>query len=616
MKDIKRTYTDNEYRNIKRREREVIAEMLDELKDSKDKRYLYRDKHVVTDIKDMLEQTAARYPDAPLFKQKYSPKTPYLETSFAQVLEDVNGLGTALIDLGLKDNNIGLIGRNSTEWGESYLAVVGGVGIVVPLDRELNESELKQLTIKGDLTAVITINDKFYKMFKNIKDSGETSLRYIINADMDRDEDVRSGLLSWKQLRRNGIMMVADGATAYTRAQIINTDPAVIIFTSGTTGVAKGVMLSHKNLVLDAILCQTMFDTRQTDTCFSILPMHHAYECTATFLDCVYSGVSMAFCRGLKYIRKDILEAKPTIMIAVPVIYENFYNRIMRSLSDQVSEKTLLKLILERTALQHKRIRLPKKVRKQILEVFGGNLRTMISGGAAAEEYVLDFFNDLGIDAIQGYGLTECSPIIALNPTKRKYMKNASAGHVLPFTECRILDKDENGIGEIAFRGPTVMLGYYNDPERTAEVIDEDGWFHTGDIGYLDSDDYVFITGRKKNVIIAGNGKNVFPEELESYLLANRYIDECLVWGGDSDPGSQWNGICATIRVNEQAVTDALGADHTDAEIEALIDAEVDKINSDLPRFKKIAHIIIRKREFDKTTALKIRRFVDDNRRA
>ena len=613
---MKRVYSDAEYKNIKRREREVIANMLDEVKSSKDKRYLHRDKHVVTDLKDMLVQSAERYGDTPLFKQKYTPRTPYLPISFNEVLDDVNALGTGLISLGLKDCHIGVIGRNSSEWGESYLAVTGGVGVVVPLDRELNESELEQLTSMGDLSAVITINDKYYEKFKNIKERGNTGLRYVINADMDRDEDADKGLLSWKQLREKGREMVAAGNTSFTRAQIINTDPVAILFTSGTTGVSKGVMLSSKNLVLDAILCQTMLEAKPGDTCFSVLPMHHAYECTATFLDCLYSGACVAFCRGLKYMRKDLLEAKPTIMLAVPAIYENFYNRIIKSLQDEVSSKLLFKLILEKTALEHKPIRFPKKIRNRILEVFGGELHTMISGGAAIEEYILEFFCDLGIKAVQGYGLSECSPIIALNPDKRKYMKNASAGHLLPFTECRILDKDENGIGEIAFRGPTIMLGYYNDPERTAEVIDEDGWFHTGDVGYLDSDNYVYITGRKKNVIIASNGKNVFPEELESYLLGTKYIEECMVWGGDTDPGSPWNGICATVRVKEEAVKEALGEEYTEEQLQELIEREVDKINNTMPRFKKIAHIIIRKREFDKTTTLKIRRFIDDNKRA
>ncbi|MBE6041045.1 MAG: long-chain fatty acid--CoA ligase [Clostridiales bacterium] len=612
---MKRVYSDAEYKNIKRREREVIGNMIEEIKSSKDKRYLFRDKHVVTDLKDMLVQSAEHYPDNILFKQKYTPKTPFLPITFKEVLNDVNALGTALIDLGLKDCHIGVIGRNSSEWGESYLAVTGGVGVVVPLDRELNEEELEQLTAMGDLAAVITINNKYYDKFKNIKSRGKTQLKYVINADMEKDEDPDQGLLSWKVLREKGRKMVADGNTSYTRAQIINTDPVAILFTSGTTGVSKGVMLSSKNLVLDAMLCQTMLEAKPTDTCFSVLPMHHAYECTATFLDCVYSGASIAFCRGLKYLRKDIVEAKPTILLAVPAIYENFYKKIIRSIQDELSEKTLLRLIFEKTALEHKPIRFPKKLRNKILEVFGGSLHTMISGGAAVDEYILEFFCDLGIKAVQGYGLSECSPIIALNPVKRKYMKNASAGHLLPFTECKIIGKDENGIGEIAFRGPTIMLGYYKDPERTAEAIDEDGWFHTGDLGYLDKDNYVYITGRKKNVIIASNGKNVFPEELESYLIANKYIDECMVWGGDTDPASPWNGICATVRVNADAIKDTLGDSPSDEEIEALIEREVDVINDNMPRFKKIAHIVIRKREFEKTTSLKIKRFIEDNKR-
>ena len=521
-----------------------------------------------------------------------------------------------MLGLGLKGKHIGVIGRNSSEWGESYLAVTGGVGVVVPLDRELNEDELHQLTIKGELAAVMTMNDKYYKMFKNIKAAGDTQLRYVINADMEQDESVEEGLLSWKLLRENGRKKVWSGDRSYIDARVINTDLAAILFTSGTTGVSKGVMLSNRNLVLDAILCQSMFEAKPGDTCFSVLPMHHAYECTATFPTCVYSGASIAFSRGLKYIRKDILEAKPTIMLAVPIIIENFYNKIFRSLHDKVSDKLLLKLLLEKTEEKHIRIRFPKKIRNSIKEVFGGELRAIISGGAAIDPKILDFFCDLDINALQGYGLSECSPIVALNPDKKKYMKNSSAGHLLPFVECKILGKDENGIGEICFRGPVVMMGYYKDPERTAEVLDADGWFHTGDLGYLDSDNYVFITGRKKNVIIAANGKNVFPEELEGYLLDCKYISECMVWGGDTDPSSPWNGICATVRLDEEAVKEKLGDNYTEEEAYALIEGEVDKINSDHPRFKKIAHIIIRKREFDKTTALKIRRFVEDNKRA
>ena len=613
---MSRRYTDSEYRNIKRREREVIGQMLEELKKSKDKRYLFKEKHVVTDLKDMLNYSADEHPDLPLFMQKYDPKSPFKEISFRKAREDVNAIGTALLDLGLEDRHIGLIGRNSSEWGESYLAIVGGVGVVVPLDRELNESELKQLTIKGEIEAVITINNKYYEIFKRIKAGGDTMLRYVINADMDKDEDTGAGLLSWQRLREEGRHKVWDGDRRYMDAQVVNTDLASIIFTSGTTGISKGVMLSHRNLLLDAILVQSMFETRPKDICFSVLPMHHCYECTATFLTCVYSGSTIAFSRGLKYIRKDILEVRPTIMLAVPAIIENFYNKIRRSVADKLTEKQMRVFeIMDREASRFK-VKLPKSVTKDIEAVFGGRLHTLISGGAPIDGAILDSFCNIGFNAIQGYGLSECSPIVALNPAKRKYMKNSSAGHLMPFTECRILDADSNGIGEICFRGPQVMMGYYKDPENTKAVLDEEGWFHTGDVGYLDRDNYVFITGRKKNVIIASNGKNVFPEELESYLLGLPIVEECMVWGGELDPNSQFNGIHATVRLNKEELERKLGVGYTAEQAEALIEAEVDRINDDLPRFKRIAHVIVREREFDKTTSMKIRRFVEDNKRA
>jgi len=613
---MSRKYTDSEYRNIKRREREVIGQMLEELKKSKDKRYLFRDKHVVTDLKDMLNYSADEHPDLPLFMQKYSPNQPFREISFRQAREDVNAIGTALLDLGLEDRHIGLIGRNSSEWGESYLAIVGGVGVVVPLDRELNESELRQLTIKGEIEAVITINNKYYEIFKKIKQDGGTLLRYVINADMEEDEDAGAGLISWRMLREKGRHMLWNGDRRYVDAQVVNTDLASIIFTSGTTGVSKGVMLSHRNLLLDAILVQSMFEARPKDICFSVLPMHHAYECTATFLTCVYSGATIAFSRGLKYIRKDIQEVRPTIMLAVPAIIENFYNKIKRSVADRLTDKQMKALELIDREASRLKVKLPKRVTKDIEAVFGGRMHTLIAGGAPIDGAILDSFCNMGFNAIQGYGLTECSPIVALNPAKRKYMKNSSAGHIMPFTECRIEGADSNGIGEICFRGPQIMMGYYKDPENTKAVIDEDGWFHTGDVGYLDRDNYVFITGRKKNVIIANNGKNVFPEELESYLLGLPLVDECMVWGGELDPNSQWNGIHATVRLNKEVLEKQLGAGYTPEQAETLIDAAVDKINNDLPRFKRIAHVIVREREFDKTTSMKIRRFVEDNKRA
>jgi len=608
-------YTDADYRNVKQREKDVIAEMLRELKNSKDKHYLYRDMHPVTDLKDLLVTSAARYGDKPFLLEKPNPKRPFRETSFRETLEDVNALGAALLSLGLKDARIGVIGPNSVAWCETYLAVTGGVGVIVPLDKELNENELKQLSIKGELSAVITGSDRYYETFKSIKASGETGIRFVITVSRDEDERASDGLLSWSELRQTGRKMIWNGDKTYQNARILNTDLAAILFTSGTTGVSKGVMLSHRNLVLDAVLCLSMFDVGPGDMCFSVLPLNHAYECTATFLTCLYRGASIAFSRSLKHMRDDIVEVQPTVMLAVPLIIEYFHKKIMDGIRDKLTNR-LLRRIAEKVEESNVRIHLPKAARERIRAVFGGKLRAIISGGAAIDPAILNFFCDIGITAIQGYGLSECSPIVALNPDKKRFIRNASVGHLLPFVECKILEPNANDIGEICFRGPVVMMGYYKDPEKTAEVLDGDGWFHSGDVGYLDRDNYVFITGRKKNVIIDSNGKNVYPEELEEYLLESRYIAECMVWAGDTDPGTPWNGISATVRPDEDAVRDRLGDAYSEEAETALIESEVERINRSQPRFKRIVHVVVRRREFDKTTTLKIRRFVEDNKRA
>ncbi len=606
----------DEYRKVKQQEYDEINQILEEIRQSDEPRFIYRHMHAVTDLKDMLRYSAEHYGDLALFRQKFPGEDGFRDITFRQVQEDVNALGTAMLDLGLKGKHIGVIGKNCYEWTESYLAVTGGVGIIVPLDKELLEDELKQLVLKGELSAVITVENKHYEIFKRIRESGETGLEYVINAAMEEDESVSKGFLSWGKLREAGRARVAAGERSFVDAQILNRDLAVILFTSGTTGTAKGVMLSNRNLVLDTIISQALLEVRTGDIFFSILPLHHTYECTATFLECLYTGATMAFCQGLRYMVRDLKELKPTMFLAVPVIYENFFNKIVRNVRAQGKEKQLMTLLRVNKVTKRFGFDISRKATEQIRDVFGGNIRTLITGGAPLDGAIMDFFCDIGFRAVQGYVLTECSPIIALNPDVRKYMKNASAGHLLPHTECKIVDQDENGVGEICFRGPTVMMGYYKDPEKTAEVLDADGWFYTGDLGYLDEDNYVFITGRKKNVIITGNGKNVFPEELEFYVMKSPYIEECMVWGDETNEDPLKRGIYATVRVNKEEIAEKFGENYTQKQLEEFIDREIDKVNEELPLFKKINHVVLRDREFDKTTAMKIRRFVEDNKRA
>ena len=601
-----------EYREIKAREMEEMQAMMDSINESTDPAIRYTWRRAVTDIKNILETSAELYGDKPLFLQKFDKNKPFQEISYSKVLADVNALGTALIELGLKGKHIGVIGKNCYEWAESYLAVVGGTGVVVPLDKELNEDELSQLTASGELSAVITM-DKHYDIFKRIKERDDNNLKFVINAGMHNHEKADKGLLSWHKLREHGYELVEAGDRNFIDAEIINTDMAIILFTSGTTGTSKGVMLNNKNICSNVMVAQTFLNIEVGDVFFSVLPIHHTYECTCTFIESMYCGATMAFCQGLKHIVKALQEVKPHLMLAVPLIYENFYSKITRQIKKSGKEKQLNTLIKLSKVTKRVGIDVSKPATKKITETFGGRIKTMIVGGAAIDGDIMGFFRDLGITAIQGYGLTETSPMVSLNPEDPKLIDNTSAGHLLPFVECMIADKGDDGVGEICFRGPNIMMGYYKNQESTDDVI-IDGWFHTGDLGYLSDKDYVYITGRKKNVIIAANGKNVFPEELEFYLMKNECIEECMVWGDEDNEDSLKRGIYATIRPSKEIIAEELGEDATDEQVREYIERIVDKQNETMPLFKRINHVIIREREFDKTTGLKIRRFVEDNK--
>lgn len=612
---IGRSIPAEEYKEIRRQERAEMDRIQEQIDNWSNPRVQYRGHHIPVDLKDMLETTVARFPERALFKQKFNRNEPFREITFRQVLDDVYALGTAFLNLGLREKKIGVIGKNSYQWCETYLAVTGGVGVIVPLDKELHEEELKQLTVKGELSAVITVENKYYETFKAIKESGESQLEYVINVAMEEDESLKDGYISWNKLRETGRKAVHNGDRKYIDAPVVNTDLSVILFTSGTTDVSKGVMLNQKNLVLDTYLAQTLLEVRQgEDTFFSILPLHHTYECTATFLECVYNGTTMAICQGLKYIVKDMQETRPNLLLGVPVIFENLYNKITRNVRKSGKEKQLNTLFRINRVTKKIGLDISKQATKQITELFGGELRTVICGGAAVDGDILDYFGDLGFRSVQGYGLTECSPVIALNPDNAKFINNKSAGYLFPLSECKIVDKDEDGFGEICFRGPTVMMGYYKDPERTAQAIDSDGWYHTGDLGYIDEQEYVYITGRKKSIIITGNGKNVYPEELEFYLQKSEYISESMVWGDETNADPTRRGIYATIRVNKETIEDKFGTDYSKEQVTEFINREVDKANEKLPLFKKITHVIIREREFNKTTTHKILRRDEDNK--
>lgn len=562
----------------------------------------------ITDLKNMLETSAELFANNVAFLQKYSHKDPYTEIKYSQVMEDVNGLGSALVARGLKGKRVAVIGENCYQWAVSYLAVACGTGIVVPLDRELNAEELKNQIIRAEVSGVLFAK-KHETVFKQIKEEGDTPLQVLVNFNTDEETDE---VCSFSQLIEEGKKLIESGNRDFLDAEIIYDEMGILLFTSGTTGKAKGVMLSHKNIVTELMVAPTIFTLNPWDRYLSILPLHHTYECTCGFLMALYKGSSVAYCEGLKYITKNLKEAQPTMMLGVPALYEKLYSTIWKNIRKQGKEKLLKKIIKVNNVTKKVGIDLGKIFFKQILEVFGGRMKTMICGGAAINPDILNGIRDFGINALQGYGLTECAPMGAFNPED---CPNAeSVGVPFPGLEIKAINHNDEGIGEICVKGDHVMMGYYQMPEETAEVLDADGWFHTGDLGYIDKDGYTYLTGRKKNVIITKNGKNVYPEEVE-YLISNiEFVEESFVFAQDAERADD-TVIVASVKVDKEAIFEILGTEYGEEDVKKLVWSEIDKINDDAPPYRKVKKLIIRKTDFVKNTSQKLIRFAEENKR-
>ena len=497
------------YEEIKKQEMLWAEKVVSDLNNSTDKYVVYKTSRPITDIRHMLRTSTELYGDNVAFRQRFEKNEPYREITYKEAFETVNALGTALTNIGLKGKRIAVIGENCYQWATSYLAVICGTGVVVPLDKELSAMELKQLVIEAEVSGVM-FTKKYREIFKEMKTSGDTDIEILVDLTGDDEEE---GIFKWSNLVAEGRMLLDGGDRSFVEAEIIADEMSELLFTSGTTGIAKGVMLSHKNICFDLMIAPTILNVNTWDIFFSVLPIHHTYEGTCGFLMPLYKGASIAYCEGLKYIVKNLAEVSPTMFLGVPALFETLYKTIMRNVRKQGKEGLVKKVMSVNKVTRKIGLDLNKLLLKDILKVFGGRMRVLISGGAAIDPAILQFFNDLGFIAVQGYGLSECAPMGALNPDNPKYMRNSSVGHILPGMQVKIVDKDEDGIGEICLKGDNVMLGYYKNPEETARTV-RDGWFYTGDQGYVDEEDFIYITGRKKNVIIASNGKNVFPEEL------------------------------------------------------------------------------------------------------
>lgn len=552
----------------------------------------------IKDLKDMLNQSVELFADFPAFNLKKNGE--YHPVSYKQFKEHVDGLGTAFVDMGLKDEKIAVIGENRYEWCATFLAVTNGVGVIVPLDKELPANEIEHLLVRSKAKAIV-FSGKYRKTIEEIKAKLDT-LQILVDMDLESDD---GDVFAFYNLVNKGNELLKKGNKKYLDAEINAEEMAGLFFTSGTTDLAKGVMLSHKNLASDMYLATSVLNIKHGDRVLSILPIHHTYECTCGFLLMLYMGATIAFCEGLKHISNNLKEVKPTILLVVPLLLETMYKKVWATIEKKgITKKVKFALALT-DFLKIFGINLKKKLFKDVLEAFGGEIRYAIAGGAAVDPDVLKGLKRFGMVTIQGYGLTESAPIAALNQEHNN--RDAAIGLPLPEVQLEIVNPDEEGVGEIRIKGPNVMMGYYEDPELTATVL-KDGWFYSGDIGYEDKDGFFYITGRKKNVIITKNGKNVFPEEVEAYLNKSPYILESMVVEKETKDEEDVK-LFGIIVPNYEEIKKFLNKEELDKEeVQKLIAEEVRKTNRQMPIYKAVKEFEIRETELVKTTTKKIKR--------
>lgn len=559
---------------------------------------LYPVRHI-KDLKELIESSSKLFSEKNAFLRKMKPGGTYSPIKYREFKIHIDALGTILLNLGLKNKKVAVIGENRYEWIVTYFSVVNGVGVIVPLDKELPENEIRHLLIRSEASALI-YSEKLGSIVESATE-GLSHLEYLISMDLEVDA---SKSLSFNKLIEKGEKLINEGNRDFLDVEINPDIMSMLLFTSGTTGLAKGVMLSHKNICANIMAMSQFVNTTGSDTLLSVLPLHHTYECTCGIMTPLYKGSTIAFCEGLKHIVKNMNEAQATIMLGVPLIFESMYTRVWRKAEKEGKANKLRNGIKINKALRKVGLDKSKKLFRSIHEALGGHVRMFISGAAAIDPQIVECFNDMGIVTFQGYGLTECSPIVTVN--KDRYIKYASTGLSMPGIEIQIHEPDEEGIGEVICKSDSVMLGYYQDEEESQKVL-KDSWFYTGDYGYLDEEGFLYITGRKKNVIVTKNGKNIFPEEVEFYLNKSDYIKECLVFGKeDMESGDTF--VYAEI-VPDLEYLNEMGKTYSEEALYKTIQEIIHDINSKMPLYKRIRRFNLRTEEFEKTTTKKIKRF-------
>ena len=552
--------------------------------------------HTVTDLKDLLYQSAQRYKNSNAFKLKDKTGKIY-GVKYTEFKDNVRALGTSLIDLGLSNKKIVIIGKNSYSWISSYFASAI-VGIAVPIDKELHVDDVINFINISEADAVIG-DEKYINNIIDNKNKLKSNIKFINMNSTSSD----SKILNISELIKQGFAKLNSGNTNFDDIKINPDDMHVLLFTSGTTGNAKGICLSHKNICSNVMSVAQIVKVDKTTTVLSILPIHHTYECTLGHILPLYGGGTVTYCDGLRYINKNINEYSPSFIICVPLLLENIHKKILKTLQKSLPKKYFSG---EKHFIDNMPPLLRFFVKRKIKKSLGGNLRTFIVGAAAINPTIIESFYKLGFKALQGYGLTECSPLVSGN--NDIFYKSDSVGLPIPNVEYKINNPDSQGNGEIIVKGPNVMLGYYNDPENTDNVFKK-GWFYTGDLGYIDNDGFLYITGRCKSVIVTQNGKNIYPEEIEYYLNESPLVAECIVIGVNYENDRE-TYVNAKILPDIDQFKELLGKSKVSEEdINLEIKRLISEINKKLPNYKHIKNFKIVKEPLEKTTTQKIKRF-------
>ena len=550
----------------------------------------------ITDLKDMLKKSGEQYKNNIAYQIRKKDQN-YQYITHKEVRQMINALGTALLDMGLKGKRIAVIGENRYEWEIGYLAVVCGVGVIVPFDKSLPENELKNLIERSGVEAII-YSKKYATTLENAKKEGIGKLKHLISMDLEHH---KKGVYSEKELIKSGEKLIKQGNKEYLEAKIDAKKMSIMLFTSGTTSTSKIVALSHHNICSNLMDIASVLDVNSKDIFLSFLPLHHVFECTVGFLFSLYKGAKTVFCDGIRHIPDNMKEYKVSVMACVPAIYEGIYKSIRR----QIDKQGKLKEILQKQE-QYKNSSMKKKkeVFQEIHDMLGGNIKLLISGAASLEASIEEQYRLFGFNLVQGYGLTETSPVVAVG--SNKYHKIGSIGKTVPSIKAKIINPDKDGMGELVVQGPSIMLEYFENKLETKKAF-IDGWFCTGDLAKIDEEGYIFICGRKKSVIVLKNGKNIFPEEMENLINKIEGIEESFVFGKQMSKDKNDIKIFAKLVYNQKIIENAYKVKGKE-KIQKAIQEKIKEINQTMPPYKSIRGILLTQEPLIKTTTGKIKR--------